>query len=136
VSDESKRLAGILLIILPTVAVGGGSLLMMLIDPASGYQQNALRQDLFRAGHAHAGVMLTLSLIILRYVDEANMSEAAKRFVRVGIPIVAILLPVAFFLSIPGATDTEPSGLIYLAYIAFGLMTVTLVTLGLGLIRK
>jgi len=135
-SNESKRLAGILLIVLPTVAVGGGSLLSMLLDPASGYQQNELRQDLFRAGHAHAGVMLILSLIILRYVDEANMSDKAKTFVRVGTPIVAILLPVAFFLSIPGATDTEPSSLIYLAYIAFGLLTVTLVTLGLGLLRK
>jgi hypothetical protein len=28
-----------------------------------------LRQDLWRAGHAHAGVLLILSLVALRYAD-------------------------------------------------------------------
>ena len=56
-SEQSKKLAGILLIILPTVAFGGTSLLSLLINDASGYADNALRQDLWRAGHAHAGVL-------------------------------------------------------------------------------
>jgi hypothetical protein len=30
---------------------------------------------LWRAGHAHAGVWLVLSLVTLRYVDEAALSE-------------------------------------------------------------
>ena len=36
-SEQSKKLAGILLIILPTVAFGGTSLLSLLINDASGY---------------------------------------------------------------------------------------------------
>ena len=77
-SHQSRQLAGILLIVLPTVAFGGVSLLRMLInDPA--YMENPLRQDLWRAGHAHAGVLLLLSLIALRYVDEANLSSAGRR---------------------------------------------------------
>src|SRR5207249_4660220 len=70
-SQESRRLAGILLVVLPTVMYGGVSLLMWLTNPDSGYMQNPLRQNLFRAGHAHAGVLLVLSLVALRYVDEA-----------------------------------------------------------------
>jgi hypothetical protein len=49
-SNESRRLAGILLIVLPTVMYGGVSILSLLIgDPK--YMENPLRQDLWRAGH-------------------------------------------------------------------------------------
>jgi hypothetical protein len=84
-SNESRRLAGILLIVLPTVMYGGVSLLSLLIgDPK--YMDNPLRQDLWRAGHAHAGVWLVLALVALRYVDEANISNAIKWIVRVRSP--------------------------------------------------
>ncbi len=56
IGPESRRLAGILLIVFPSVVYGGASLLMFLLNPNSGYMANPLRQNLFRAGHAHAGV--------------------------------------------------------------------------------
>src|SRR5438094_8409519 len=115
-NEKSKRLAGILLIILPTVAYGGFSLLILLINPDSHYMENPLRQNLFRAGHAHAGVLLVLSLVILRYVDEAALSEGLKQLVRVAVPTAAILMPVAFFFSVWSPSATSPNGLIYLAY--------------------
>lgn len=111
-SAESRRLAGILLVIMPTVAFGGVSILTMLInDPA--YMENQLRQDLWRAGHAHAGVLLILSLIVLRYIDETTLSNGLKRLVRSAIPMSAILLPAAFFLSVLRPDATEPNALIY-----------------------
>lgn len=71
-SPQSRLVAGIVLIIVPTVEIGGASILSLLIaDPS--YGQNDLRQDLWRAGHAHAGVWLVLSLVALRYVDEASL---------------------------------------------------------------
>lgn len=135
-NERSKRLAGILLIILPTVAYGGATLLKLLIEKESGYVDNPLRQDLWRAGHAHAGVLLILSLVILRYVDHARLSETMKQLVRSGTPISAILIPAAFFLSVVDPESTEPTKLIYLAYAGFALLTFTLVTLGVGLLRK
>jgi hypothetical protein len=67
-SPQSRLVAGILLILVPTIEIGGVSILSLLIsDPQ--YTQNELRQDLWRAGHAHAGVWLVLSLVTLRYVD-------------------------------------------------------------------
>jgi hypothetical protein len=134
-SIESRRLAGILLVVLPTVMYGGVSLLGFLInDPA--YMQNPLRQDLFRAGHAHAGVLLILSLIALRYVDEASLSNGWKSIARHTIPISAILLPAAFFFSVLDADATKPNGLINLAYIGAALLALGVLTLGVGLIRK
>ena len=48
-------MAGIVLVILPTVIFGGVSILSLLIGNDE-YMENPLRQDLWRAGHAHAGV--------------------------------------------------------------------------------
>lgn len=134
-SAESRRMAGILLIVLPTVIVGGVSLLAMLLaDPA--YQANPLRQDLWRAGHAHAGVLLVLSLVVLRYVDDASLGDAAKRFVRAGVPATAILLPLAFFLSVLSPEAREPNAMIYLAYAGALLLASAVATLGVGLVRR
>ena len=89
-SPESRRSAGILLVVLPTVILGGVSLLSLLINPESGYMNNPLRQDLWRADHAHAGVLLILSLVALRYVDEAVLSNGVKSFVRGALPAAAL----------------------------------------------
>jgi len=133
-SRESRLVAGALLITLPAVLVGGVSVLTLLIsDPA--YIQNPLRQDLWRAGHAHAGVLLIFSLIALRYVDEAKLSTGWRWVVRLALPSAAIFLPVAFFLSVLSPNATEPNSFIYLAYIGAMVLAVGIVTLGVGLLR-
>ena len=96
-SPQSRLVAGILLILVPTVEIGGASILSLLISDPS-YAENDLRQDLWRAGHAHAGVWLVLSLVALRYVDEATLSEGLKWVVRLAFPAAAILTPAAIFL--------------------------------------
>jgi len=74
--------------------------------------------------------------VALRYVDEATLSEGWKDVVRNAIPLSAIFLPAAFFFSIlkPGAT--EPNGFIYLAYVGAVSLTLGLLTLGIGLLKK
>jgi hypothetical protein len=133
-SRESRLTAGLLLILLPTVVFGGASILSMLIG-SPGYAENALRQDLWRAGHAHAGVLLVLSLVTLRYVDEAALSKKLKRVARHSIPAAAILLPAAFFLSVLSPNATEPNSFIYLAYFGAISLAVGLLVLGIGLVR-
>jgi hypothetical protein len=134
-SPQSRLVAGIVLIIVPTVEIGGASILSLLIaDPA--YAQNELRQDLWRAGHAHAGVLLILALVALRYVDEAQLSDRMKGIVRSAIPFAAILLPAAFFFSVLSPDATEPNALINLAYVGAVSLTIGLLGLGVGLIRK
>ena len=133
-SSQSRLVAGVLLILLPTVEFGGASILSLLIDDPE-YAQNQLRQDLWRAGHAHAGVWLVLSLVALRYVDEAALSEGMRWLVRLSLPAAAILLPAAFFLSVLSPDATEPNALINLAYLGGISLAVGLLVLGVGLIR-
>ncbi len=104
------------MILMPAVAYGGTSILSLLVGEP-GYTDNQLRQDLWRAGHAHAGVLLVLALVTLRYVDEATLPEAFKSFVRHSIPAAAVLLPAAFFLSVLSPEATEPNAPINLAYV-------------------
>jgi len=134
-SKDSRMFAGILLVTIPTVMYGGLTLLSALLSNAPGYNDNPLRHDLWRAGHAHAGVYLVLSLIMLRYVDEAALSPFWKWIARTGAPIAAILIPAAFFLSAASPTSKEPNGLINLAYIGAIFLGAAVLTLGIGLIR-
>jgi hypothetical protein len=131
---ESRRLAGVLLIVLPTVMYGGVTLLTMLIhDPR--YMANPLRQNLWRAGHAHAGVLLVLSLVSLRWVDEANLSASLTGIARGFIPMAAILMPAGFFLSMISPTADGPNALIALTYVGGVVLAIGVVTLGVGLLR-
>src|ERR1700745_4349034 len=97
---ESRMFAGVLLVIIPTVMYGGLTLLSMIIGNSPGVYDNPLRHDLWRAGHSHAGVYLILSLVMLRYVDEALLSPFWKWIARTGAPIAANpsrILPVRGF---------------------------------------
>jgi hypothetical protein len=134
-SHDSLRFAGILLITIPTVMFGGLTLLSALTKNAPGYNDNPLRHDLWRAGHAHAGVYLILSLVMLRYVDEAALSPFWKWIARAGVPAAAILIPLAFFLSVASPSSTKPNGLMNLAYVGAVCLAAAVLTLGIGLIR-
>jgi hypothetical protein len=132
-SPESRTSAGFLLLILPTVIFGGVSILTLLIrDPR--YRQNPLRQQLWRAGHAHAGVLLVVSLVALLYVDQTDLSTGWKQVVRTAIPSAAIFLPAAFFLSVLSPAATKPNALIYLAYVGAAALAFGLIVLGVGLL--
>jgi len=133
---ESRRLAGILLILVPAVAFGGASLLSMILGQAPGYLDNPVRQDLWRAGHAHAAVLIILSLVLLRYADETDLSGPWLWLARHGVPIAAILMPAAFFLSVLTPEATEPNALIYLAYVGALFIIGGVLTLGVGLLRR
>lgn len=135
-SDASLNAAGILLIVYPTVVFGGTSLLWHWITRRSTYYlDHPLRRDLWRAGHAHAGVLLILSLAALVLVDHAELSDGWKQVVRSTFPAAALLLPIAFFLSIVRPSADRPNRLVNLAYLGAASLTVGMLTLGIGLLR-
>ncbi len=133
-SRESRILAGLLLIVYPSVILGGVSLLSLLVFTEQ-YAANPLRQDLWRAGHAHAGILLALSLIILRYVDESSLTIGWKWVARLAAPVAAILLPVGFFISVLKPDAREPNELIYLPYVGAVVLALGVLVLGIGLVR-
>ena len=79
-SPPVQLFAVIALVSLPTVMYGGYALLRLLkTDP------DEFRRTYFRAGHAHAGVLLVMTLAALSFLDRANLGTTAKW-------VVAILL--------------------------------------------
>ncbi|MGH2445194.1 MAG: hypothetical protein ACRDGD_04065 [Candidatus Limnocylindria bacterium] len=134
-APATRRLAGILLILVPAVAFGGASLLSLILGQAPGYLENPVRQDLWRAGHAHAGVMLILALVMLRYVDDVNLSGPWKWLASHGVPVAALLMPAGFFLSILSPEATEPNALISLVFVGGLFLAGGVLTLGIGLVR-
>jgi hypothetical protein len=134
-APESRRLAGIILILVPGVAFGGASLLSMVLGEVPGYLDNPLRQDLWRAGHAHAGIMLILALVLLRYVDETGLRGRWLWLARYGAPVAAILMPVGFFLSVLSPDATAPNALIYLVFAGGVFLIGGVLSLGIGLLR-
>jgi hypothetical protein len=135
ISNTSKMLSGIILITVPSIEYGGAFLLGMLRRGETGYVDNALRHDLFRAGHAHAGVMVLLSLIVQLFADVAVLPEALLWIARLGAPFAAVLIPLGFFLSVASPSATRPSPIIGLVYAGAVILGAGILTLGIGLIR-
>jgi hypothetical protein len=134
-SSESLRTAGIVLLLYPTVVFGGASLLWHWITRQTAYYDHPTRRSLWRAGHAHAGVLLLLALIALVLVDRADLAAGWKEVVRTTIAAAAVLLPVAFFLSIARPDAERPTRLVNLAYVGAVSLALGTFTLGVGLLR-
>ena len=94
---EARMMSGIILITVPTIQYGGYFLLTSMMTKGSGYMDNPLRQNFFRAGHAHAGVIVILSLVCQMLADAAALPSPVLWFVRIGVPLAAFsFLPDSF----------------------------------------
>lgn len=132
---EARTMAGIILLTIPTIQYGGYFLLTSLVDRKSGYMENALRQNFFRAGHAHAGVFVILALVCQVLADSATLPEPLLWLARIGVPLAAILIPAGFFFSMTSPAATKPNGFVSLIYVGIVSLAAAVVTLGIGLLR-
>jgi len=133
---EARIMCGIILITVPTIQYGGYFLLTSLMEKGSGYMDNPLRQNFFRAGHAHAGVIVILSLICQMLADAAVLPIPMLGFVRIGVPLSAILISAGFFFSVLPPTATQASGAVSLIYAGALILAIGVVILGIGLLRS
>ncbi|PYX76369.1 MAG: hypothetical protein DMG72_05025 [Acidobacteria bacterium] len=132
---EARMMSGIILVTVPTIQYGGYFLLTSLMNKGSGYMDNPLRQNFFRAGHAHAGVIVILSLICQMLADAAVLPTPLLWFVRIGVPLSAILISAGFFFSVLPPTATQASGAVCLIYAGATILAIAVVTVGIGLLR-
>ena len=132
---EAKLMSGIILITVPSIQYGGYFLLTSLMNKSSGYMDNPLRQNFFRAGHAHAGVILILSLICEMLADAAVLPTPSLWFVRIGVPLAAILISAGFFFSVLPPTTTQASPAVALIYAGALILAAAVVSLCIGLLR-
>ena len=133
-STTTKLLAGIILITVPSIEFGGTFLLSQLKTSDPGYVNNPLRQNLFRAGHAHAGVLVIFSLVMQLLADGLGPVTPVNIVARVGAPCAAILMPLGFFLSMNSPTAQRPNGLIGLVYAGGLLLALSTVVMGVLLL--
>ena len=132
---EARLMSGIILITIPTIQYGGYFLLTSLMNKGSGYIDNPLRQNFFRAGHAHAGVIVILSLVCQLLADAAILPTPLVWLVRIGVPFAAILISAGFFFSMLPPAATQPSGAVALIYVGALVLAIAVLSLGIGLLR-
>jgi hypothetical protein len=129
-SNATKLISGILLIIVPTIEFGGTFLLRLL----SGKEQQftEFQRSMFRAGHAHAGVLVILALVAQIFMDQAQLPETLGWAARIGFMLAALLVSGGFFGGALG--KDQPGGLIAFLWIGVVLLAGSVITLGIGLI--
>jgi hypothetical protein len=131
----SKIFCGITLLAVPTIIYGGYFLLTLLLKIGN-EEFTEFQQNMFRAGHAHAGVLVLLSLVVQLLIDHSSLSSMTNLFLRVAFPLSAILISAGFFLAAIGDHQETPTDLIVLLYIGVVFLLAAAVMLGIGLLKK
>jgi len=130
-SDEGRILAGILLLSLVTVETGGLYMLKIVRGKAD---VTPFQEKFARAGHAHAGVLLLLALLIQPYADATAQDGFVGWLSRGGVAVAALVMPGGFFFSSMGAGRTTPNRLIVMVFAGAALLTISLTSLAIGLL--
>lgn len=119
---------GVVLLTIVAIAFGGTFLLRVM---AGEVPTNTLQKSFFRAGHAHAGVLVTLGIVVLMFVDLAGVSGLA-RALSSGVLWGAILMPAGFFLSVTGRDPQKPNHLYALIWAGAACVVLGVVAAGVG----
>jgi hypothetical protein len=132
-STDSRTTAGVLLIAIVAVEYGGWFVLRVVRGqaPATPFQQT-----FYRAGHAHAAVLVTLALVAQVLVNATRLSGIPALLATDAIPWAAILMPAGFFLSAAGRGRMEPNRLIVLLYAGIISLALGVLSLGIGLLTS
>ena len=129
-SSGNQVTAGIVLLAVVTIAYGGTFVLRVA---RGSVPANDLQRRFYRAGHAHAGVLVILGLVVLLLVDGNAVAQPYCGLSGV-VLWAAVLIPAGFFLSVLGRDPERPNRLLLLHWLGAAALTVGLVAGGVGLI--
>lgn len=130
-SDATRWMVAIAFISLPTIAFGGSFLLSILRRQVGTENFTAVQRDYFRAGHAHAGVLVLLAIVGQLVLDSSLFPEWAVWALRIGLFVSPLLISGGFFGGAPRTADGPAGPLVKL--IPLGAIILSLSTLGVGL---
>ncbi len=132
-SDAARTTAGILLITIVLIETGG----LYLLSVVGGRVERTPFQIAFaRAGHAHAGVLVTLALVIQLVADAVVLEGPVAWLARSGVAVAAILMPTGFFLSSMAPGATRPNRLVALVLIGAVFLGLGAASLGIALLAS
>ena len=122
--------SGVVLLVVVTIAYGGTFLLRVVTGR---HPANQLQTSFFRAGHAHAGVLVILGLLVKVLVSSEGVPGWSRSGAS-GVLWAAVLMPAGFFLSVLGRDPEKPNRLVALLWVGAAVLTVGLVCAGVGLV--
>ncbi|WP_166980872.1 hypothetical protein [Paramicrobacterium fandaimingii] len=129
-SSSMTITAGVVLLTVIGIAYGGTFMLRVVTGRQGA---NDLQKSFFRAGHAHAGMLVTLGLIVGLVMSAADVGPLGDRIAG-GVLSTALLIPGGFFFSVIGRDPTKPNRWIALIWLGAALLTVSLLAGGILLI--
>lgn len=130
-SDAGRWMIAISFISLPTIAFGGYFLLSILRRQAGTEKITAEQNSYFRAGHAHAGVLVTLGIIGQLVLESSRMGDELIWVLRVALIVAPLLISGGFFGGAPRTDGGAATSLIRL--VPVGAVVFSLATLGVGI---
>jgi hypothetical protein len=131
-SDPSRYVAGAVLLTIVGIEFGGWFLTRIVRGHV---KMTEFQKTFARAGHAHAGVLVTLGLVTLVLADATALNGALGWLARLGVPAAAALISAGFFFSSMGRGEVvKPNRLIWLIWLGALSLAVGVVTLGAGLL--
>lgn len=120
------------IILLSVVAIASGGVFLLRVTAGS-VPVNQLQRTYYRAGHAHAGVLVILGLVVRIIVQDPSVPAWTVNAAD-GVLYAAILMPAGFFFSVMGKDPARPNGWRALIWMGAATLTVGLVVTGAGLI--
>ena len=129
----NSRMIAFTLFAVVTVEFGGWSLLGMLTSQGA---ITEFEEQFFRAGHAHAGVLLTLALIYFVLMDRTDFSESRQRLLGLTLLSGILLQSGGFFLHMLVGEEGGSSSGTLITRIGAVLLAVALIGLGVGVLRS
>jgi hypothetical protein len=133
-SRDARVMIGLSLLLVPTAVYGGLTLLGIVTGGAYGapgpQDLSPLQMTLYRAGHAHAGVLLILSLVLQIALDHVRLGQGAVWIGRLTAPGAALLVSGGFF------GIAHVAGLKVMLYLGVVCVVVATVLTGVGLLRR
>ena len=129
-SDAARWMIAIAFISLPTIAFGGYFLLSILRRRVGTEKITAEQAGYFRAGHAHAGVLVTLGIIGQLVLDQSRVGDGLVWTMRIGLIVAPLLISGGFFGGAPRTAGGPAAPLIRL--VPIGAVLFGLATLGVG----
>jgi hypothetical protein len=131
-SSASRYLAGVVLLTIVGIEFGGWFMTRIVRGQVP---MTPFQKTFARAGHAHAGVLVTLSLVTLVLADAADLTGVLGWLARLGAPAAAALMSAGFFVSSMGRGEVvRPNRFIWLVWLGALSLAVGVATLGIGLL--
>lgn len=133
-SNTTRWIIGLTLISLVTIEYGGTFLLAVLSGEMNALGLTEFQRGMFRAGHAHAGVLVLLSLIGQQLVD--HLSVGPRLPIRIGLVAAPLLVSGGFFAAAIGPGLTAPNSALPILWMGVVVLGLTVLALGVALIRS